>query len=189
MNKTLLSDLRNLEIEFQHDKQLRFVVETARRAIAALSAPLPEEVEQRANRLVELSHAVSGDHFDRYEFSMSIPADPRRDADIVLADSANLLRSLARQVGELEMALRAAQGCIMCNFRQRDDCIAARELAERQRDDIKEAASDLLNRLREEDIMVALATGEKAKRLANCIRAIEGALLKRGTRKAQEKQC
>ena len=48
-------------------------------------------------------------------------------------------REAEERIAHLEMANRAAQGCALCNFAERDACVEIRQKAERQRDAALEA--------------------------------------------------
>jgi len=61
---------------------------------------LPESVRRMVNRLNELSDAAAKGNWG--EFSMHVPANPNRDADLVLADVAVKITRLTARVQELE---------------------------------------------------------------------------------------
>lgn len=61
--------------------------------------------ETLANRLEELSNAVThGREAVSREFTMRVPADPDRDADLVLSEAARRIRSLSAQASPLHPA-------------------------------------------------------------------------------------
>lgn len=54
------------------------------------------------NRLRELAHAVTLGPEGRHEFSMRVPAEPERDADLVLSSAADEIDSQRARIAELE---------------------------------------------------------------------------------------
>lgn len=57
-----------------------------------------------ANRLDELSDAVTKGDAGRNEFSMRVPAEMDRDADLVLDAAAKRLRELQAQLDRIQLA-------------------------------------------------------------------------------------
>lgn len=62
-----------------------------------------ETLELRAKRLDDLSLAVAENL--RNEFSMRVPAEPDRDADLVLQDAAEIIRAFAERIKAGEIAV------------------------------------------------------------------------------------
>ncbi|MDE3021641.1 MAG: hypothetical protein KGI54_07250 [Pseudomonadota bacterium] len=62
-----------------------------------------EQLELRAKRLAELSIAVAENR--RNEFTMRVPAEPDRDADLVLQDAANIVRAYAATLDQPQSLL------------------------------------------------------------------------------------
>ena len=62
--------------------------------------------DKRIKRLRELSDAVTKGYKGQSEFTMRIPAEPDRDADLVLDWAANEIESLEAEVAELRAALK-----------------------------------------------------------------------------------
>lgn len=70
--------------------------------------------DELAKRLDELSKAVTqGPEGWHREFTMRVPAEPKRDADLVLQSAAARLRSLQRRVQELESAPVLDEGLML----------------------------------------------------------------------------
>ena len=71
----------------------------ARKAWKVAAQPTSPEREQLAQRLDQLARAASREQWS--EFSMRVPAEPQRDADLVLSRAAQLLRQ-SPQGGEVQ---------------------------------------------------------------------------------------
>ena len=64
-------------------------------------------------RLRELATVITkGRDSQEREFTMSIPAECDRDADIVINEAANRIGALQSQVAELESMVKVFRGCI-----------------------------------------------------------------------------
>ncbi len=62
-----------------------------------------------------------------------------------IEETITALREQQERIAHLEMANRAAQGCVLCNFAERDACVEIRQKAERQRDAAIEALELIVN--------------------------------------------
>lgn len=74
-------------------------------------------MSELTDRLRELSRAVSDGRMG--EFTMRVPAEPKRDADIVLADAADEIERLQSQLGDCAPYLKEGEPPAECIARNR----------------------------------------------------------------------
>ncbi len=101
-SKTLIERLKNVADEQEeHGYYCLIKRGDLLEAIEALTPVAPADVRKRINRLNVLAEAVAKQNWR--EFDMRIPAEPDRDADLVLADTAKMLERLWRQTQYLDI--------------------------------------------------------------------------------------